>query len=389
MSRAGIRSYLMIPVNDPLLAEADLANLIAAFRSGWISSAGEYLERFETAWASYCGAAHGIAVTNGTTALDIAVESLSLAPGDEVVLPSFTIISCAAAIVRAGAIPVLVDCEPRTWCMDLVQVEARITPRTRAIMAVHIYGHPVNMDALLSLASRNDLIVIEDAAEAHGAEVRMSQGPGAPQWRRAGGLGHIATFSFYANKLVTTGEGGMIVTSDVQLAARCRSLRNLCFQSGRRFVHDELGTNARMTNLQAAIGVSQVERMPEILERKRRMGRAYEERLGGLSSIELQVQEPWARGVYWVFGLVLADHVPFDAAELAVRLRERGVETRPFFVGMHEQPVLQRLGVFAAGGKFPVTERIARRGLYLPSGLAITESQIGAVSEAVAEVLAS
>lgn len=379
----------MIPVNDPLLTEADLAHLTAAFRSGWISSAGEYLERFETAWAGYCGAAHGIAVTNGTTALDIAVESLSLAQGDEVILPSFTIISCAAAVVRAGAVPVLVDSEPRTWCMDVAQIEARITPRTRAIMAVHIYGHPVDMDALLSIASGHGLVVIEDAAEAHGAEVRMKGSTGAPEWRRAGGIGHIATFSFYANKLVTTGEGGMIVTSDPMLAARCRSLRNLGFQSQRRFVHEVLGTNARMTNLQAAIGVSQVERMAEIVERKRWMGRAYEMRLGGLDTIELQVQEVWSRSVYWVFGLVLADHVPFDAVELAVRLRERSVETRPFFVGMHEQPVLQHLGLFGAGEHYPVAERIARRGLYVPSGLAITESQIDAVSTALTEVLTS
>jgi perosamine synthetase len=379
----------MIPVNDPLLAEADLANLVEAFRSGWISSAGEYLERFESAWAGYCGVAHGIAVTNGTTALDIAVESLSLAPGDEVILPTFTIISCASAILRAGAIPVFVDSEPGTWCMDISQVEAHITRRTRAIMAVHIYGHPVNMEALLALASRHDLIVIEDAAEAHGAEVALAQSAGTTTWRRAGGLGHIATFSFYANKLITTGEGGMILTDDLHLAGRCRSLRNLCFQSERRFVHAELGTNARMTNLQAAVGLSQVARMPEILERKRRMGHEYERRLRGLAAIELQVQEDWAHSVYWVFGLVLADHVRFDAAELARRLRGRSVETRPFFVGMHEQPVFQDMRILKNGERFPVSERISRRGLYLPSGLAITEAQIDAVSTALVEAVAS
>jgi len=370
----------MIPVNDLLLDETDLANLISAFRSGWISSAGEFLERFETAWAGYCGVPHGIAVTNGTTALDIAVQSLSLAPGDEVILPTFTIISCAGAIVRAGAVPVLVDSEPRTWCMDVSQIESLITPRTRAIMAVHTYGHPVDMQPLLALAAKHRLTVIEDSAEAHGAEVLLADG-----WRRCGAAGHIATFSFYANKLVTTGEGGMIVTGDARLAARCRALRNLCFQPQRRFFHEELGTNARMTNLQAAIGVSQVERMPRILERKRWMGRAYEERLRDLATIELQVQEDWARGVYWVFGMVLADDVPFDATEFAARLRERSVETRPFFLGMHEQPVFADL--FRAQ-HHPVAERIARRGLYVPSGLAITESQIDQVCEAVRGALA-
>jgi perosamine synthetase len=245
-------------------------------------------------------------------------------------------------------------------------------------MAVHIYGHPVDFDPLAALAKKHGLPIIEDAAEAHGAECRS---------RRCGSLGDIATFSFYANKLITTGEGGMIVTSDAALAARCRSLRNLCFQSQRRFVHEELGTNARMTNLQAAIGLSQVERMPEIIERKRRMGRAYRERLADLEMLELQVEQEWARSVYWVFGLVLRDDVPFDATEFATRLRAGGVETRPFFVGMHEQPAFQRMGLFA-GENYPVASRIARRGLYLPSGLALTDSQLVAVSDAVHEVFA-
>jgi perosamine synthetase len=376
------KSGSMIPVSEPLLDERDLANLTAAFRSGWISSAGEYLDRFESAWAAYCGAAHGISVTNGTTALDIAMQSLGLAPGDEVILPTFTIISCATAILNAGAVPVLVDSEPRTWGMDVAQIESRITPRTRAIMAVHIYGHPAAMEPLLALAARHDLVVVEDAAEVHGAEVLIGG-----EWRRCGGVSRIATFSFYANKLVTTGEGGMIVTSDAALAERCRALRNLCFQPKRRFVHEELGTNARMTNLQAAIGLGQVERMDEIVARKRNIGHAYEARLRDVAGVELQVQEPWARGVYWVFGLVLAGDVPFDAAELAVRLRARGVDTRPFFTGMHGQPALLRRGLFA-GERHPVAERIARRGLYLPSGLPLREEQIDEVCDAVREVLA-
>jgi perosamine synthetase len=373
----------MIPVNEPLLDERDLESLTIAFRSGWISSAGECLDRFESAWAAYCGATHGIAVTNGTTALDIALESLSLQPGDEVIMPTFTIISCAAAVVRRGAVPVLVDSDRDIWCMNLDEVEARITARTRAIMAVHIYGHPVEMERLLSIADGHGLTVIEDAAEAHGAEVMIRD-----QWRRCGGLGHIATFSFYANKLLTTGEGGMIVTSNSSLAERCRSLRNLCFQPGRRFLHEELGTNARMTNLQAAIGVTQVARMSEIIERKRHIGRAYEERLGTISTIQLQAQKSWANTVYCVFGLVLDDAVPFDATGFAAQLRARGIDTRPFFVGMHEQPALHRLGLFAdAAGHYPVAERLARRGLYVPSGLALTDAQIDEVSTAVRGVL--
>jgi perosamine synthetase len=318
-----------------------------------------------------------VAVTSGTTALELALASAGLSPGDEVILPSFTIISCVLAILEARAIPVLVDCEPDTWCMDVDQVASRIGPRTRAIMPVHVYGHPVDMDPLLELAERLGLMVIEDAAEAHGAEYRG---------RRAGGFGLMSCFSFYANKIVTTGEGGMVLTRSSDIAARLRSGRNLAFRSQRRFSHSELGHNYRMTNLQAAIGVAQVGSIEEHVRRKREMGAYYTARLSHLPQLQLPVERPWARNVYWMYGVVLGDDLPIGPETLAERLRGRGVDTRPFFVGMHEQPVLRDLGLFS-GERYPHTERISRRGLYLPSGLALTRQQQDVVCAAVEDAL--
>jgi perosamine synthetase len=368
----------LIPVNEPLLTEQDYTAVMDAMRSGWISGAGASIDAFEARWATFCGRKQGIALANGTVALQVAVALLDLQPGDEVIMPTFTIISCALPVVLAGAVPVLVDCDPRTWTMDVNQVEARITPRTRALMPVHIYGHPVDMDPLLELAARYDLQVVEDAAEAHGAEYRG---------RRIGSFGTSSCFSFYANKLLTTGEGGMLMVDDDQLAERARRMRNLGFQPGRRFLHAELGINFRLTNMQAALGLAQVDRMDEIVARKRRMGQAYTGRLSEVAGLELQVQQPWARSVYWMFGIVLSEQTGLDAEQFAARLKTRGVETRPFFLGMHEQPVLREQGLFA-GESYPVAERIARQGLYLPSGLGLVDAQIDQVCQAVREALA-
>lgn len=374
----------MIPTNEPLLAGREREYVLDCIDTGWISSAGSYIERFEKDWAAYCGMEQGIAVSNGTTALQVAVDALKLGPGDEVILPSFTIISCALAVVRAGATPVLVDCDPETYCMDIDQTIAAVTPRTRAIMPIHMYGHPVNMDPIWELAERHGLAIIEDAAQAHGCEYRSRRG-GSNIWKRCGGLGTLSTFSFFANKLITTGEGGMVVTSDAGLAARSRALRNLCFQP-RRFLHEELGYNYRLTNMQAAVGVAQVERMDDILARKRRMGALYNEGLGGIAGLQLPVQKDWARINYWMYAVVLDEKRGMDAFAFADALKKKGVETRPFFLGMHEQPVFHDLNLFK-GQKLPVTERLYRQGLYLPSGLAITEAQIAEVIGAVKKVL--
>lgn len=368
-----------IPVNEPLIGELEREYVADCMATGWISSEGAYVKRFEEAWAAYCGVRHGVAISNGTTALFAAVAALRLEPGSEVIIPSFTIIGCALAVIEAGLVPVLVDCDPQTWCMDVEEVERRITPRTRAVMAVHIYGHPVDMDALGAVAARHGLAVVEDAAEAHGATVRG---------RRTGGLGDIGCFSFYANKIVTTGEGGMVVTDDDTLTERVRSYRNMAFRLDRRFLHTEVGYNHRLTNVQAAIGLGQVETIADRVRRKREIGRRYTELLTGCEGIELPVEEQWAENVYWMYGVVVDESLGLDAASFAERLRERGVDTRPYFLGMHEQPVLQARGLFA-NERYPVTERIARQGLYLPSGLTLTDDQIATVAAAVRDALAA
>jgi perosamine synthetase len=372
----------MIPVNEPLLAEEDFVALQDTFRTGWISSAGKYVDEFENAWAAYCGVGHGIAVSNGTTALQVAVEAVGIGPGDEVIMPTFTIISCASAVVRAGGTPVLVDSDPISWCMNIDQVAAAITPSTKAIMVVHMYGHPVDMDPIMVLAGKHGLVVIEDAAEVHGALYQSGRGTPSAAWKKCGGIGHIATFSFFANKLITTGEGGMVITDDPHYAAKARSLRNLCFRSDRRFLHTEHGHQFRLTNMQAALGVGQVRRIESIVDRKRWAAAEYTRRFADLPQLQLPMEHSWARSVYWVYGMVLSEDVPFDATELARRLKDLGVETRPFFLGMHEQPVFHDMGLFK-DLHYPVSERIARRGLYVPSGLALSLDQIEQVSTAV------
>lgn len=366
-----------IPVNEPLLDGNEKKYLIECIETGWISSEGPNVKQFEEKFARRVGRKYAIAVTNGTAAIDAAVEALGIGPGDEVILPTFTIISCITQIVRSGAIPVLVDSDPLTWNMDVSQIEARITPRTKAIMVVHIYGLPVDMDPVLEIAQRYGLRVIEDAAEMHGQTYRG---------RPCGSFGDISTFSFYPNKHVTTGEGGMIVTDDDELAETCRSLRNLCFQPQKRFVHERLGWNLRMTNLQAALGLAQLERLDDFVAIKRAMGRRYAELLKGVQGLELMVEKTaYASNIYWVFGMMLNDDVPFDAEEAMRRLARKGVGTRPFFWPMHEQPVLKRMGLFA-GMACPVAERLARRGFYLPSGMALTNEKIEAVVSRVKEV---
>jgi perosamine synthetase len=321
---------------------------------------------------------HGIAVANGSVALDSVLTALNLQPGDEVILPTFTIISCAAAIIRAGAIPVPVDCNAETWNMDAASVAARVTSRTRAIMVVHIYGLPVDLDEILAIAARHSLAVIEDAAEMHGQEYK-----GVP----CGAFGLVSILSFYANKHVTTGEGGMILTNDDDLADRCRSLRNLCFRPAKRFFHEELGWNFRMSNLQAAVGVAQLERLDEFVKKKRAMGALYTRLLEGQPGLQLPIAATsYATNIYWVYSVVLGDEVKLTAAEVMARLAAEGVGTRPFFWPIHEQPALLKRGLFA-GDRHPNSERAARRGFYLPSGLGLFDDEIEYSAHTLCKVL--
>ena len=381
-----------IPVNEPLLDGNEKKYLNECIDTGWISSEGPFVRQFEEQFAASVGRKYGIAVANGSVALDTAVTALGIGKGDEVIMPTFTIISCAAAIVRAGAKPVLVDSDQLTWNMDVNKIEEKITPKTKAIMVVHIYGLPVDMYPVISLAKKYGLKIIEDAAEAHGLIYRGRRSEVRGQRPEVGGrpcgsFGDISTFSFYPNKLITTGEGGMIVTNDDHLAERCRSLRNLCFQPKKRFVHEELGWNFRSTNLQAAVGLAQLEKLDEHINRKRRMGKLYTELLTGIPELQLPLSiTDYAENIYWVYGIVLKGQVPFDAEELMRRLKEKGIGTRPFFWPMHEQPVFKKMELFEKTS-CPVAERIALRGFYIPSGLALKEKQQEVVAENLREVM--
>ncbi|MCS5694118.1 DegT/DnrJ/EryC1/StrS family aminotransferase [Cyanobium sp. FGCU-6] len=355
-----------IPVNEPLLDGNEKKYLAECIDTGWISSEGPFVQRFEAEFAARVGRKHGISVTNGTAALDAAVEAIGVGPGDEVILPTFTIISCIQQIVRSGATPVLVDADPLTWNMDVTQIEAKVTPHTKAIMVVHIYGLPVDMDPVLDICQRHGLKMIEDAAEAIGQTYRG---------RPCGSFGDISTVSFYPNKHVTTGEGGMLLTDDDELAETCRSLRNLCFQPGKRFVHERLGWNLRMTNLQAAVGIAQLERLDEFLERKRAIGRRYQELLADVDGLQLPLERTdYADNLYWVFGFVVDERYG-NAAALMKRLGSEGIGTRPFFNPMHQQPVLRERGFFK-GEHYPHAQRAYEQGLYVPSGLGLPFDQL-------------
>jgi perosamine synthetase len=376
----------MIPVNEPLLDGNEKKYLMECIDTGWISSEGPFVKRFEEEFAARVGRKYGIVVANGSVALDAAVAALRFGHGDEVIMPTFTIISCAAALVRAGVKPILVDSDPVTWNMDAEklrekiedEIEVKENKNIKAIMVVHIYGLPCDMDPILEIAQKYNLKIIEDAAEMHGQTYKG---------RICGSFGDISTFSFYPNKHITTGEGGMIVTDDFELAEHCRSLRNLCFQAKKRYVHEELGWNFRFSNLQAAVGCAQLERLDEFVERKHRMGKRYTELLSDVVNIQLPLPSTqYAENIYWVYGVVLKDKIQMDAEEFGKHLESKGIGTRPFFWPMHEQPVFIKMGLFQ-NEHYPVAERLARRGLYLPSGLALTDSQIDQVSEGVKEII--
>jgi perosamine synthetase len=369
-----------------LLAGREREYVAESLAHGWLSSTSPFVPRFERAWADQCDRRHGIAVSSGTAALHIAIDALGLAPGDEVILPSFTIISCALAIVRAGAVPVPVDCDAETFCIDPALAAGAVTRRTRAIMPVHMYGHPADMDPLLDLADAHGIAVVEDAAQGHGAEYE-SRRADRPGWRPCGAMGTVSTFSFYANKLVTTGEGGMVLTDSDAIADRCRALRDLA-HGDERFRHVALGHAARMSGVQAAIGLAQVDRVSATLERKRAIAQRYDAQFASVQGLQLPASRRWARPSRWMYAIVLGDDVPLTAADFADALAARGVETRPFFLGIHEQPVLLDRGLFAEA-RLPVTERLRRRGLYLPSGPALADADVDRVVETVRAVLAA
>ncbi|MAG61020.1 aminotransferase DegT [archaeon] len=356
-----------IPVNTPLLSGNEKKYINECIDTGWISSEGPFVERFEADLSRIVNRKYGVAVSSGTAALDIAVEALGIGKGDEVILPTFTIISCIHQIIRSGATPVFVDSEPITWNMDISQIEDKITKRTKAIMVVHIYGLPVDIDPVLKLARKYKLKIIEDAAEMIGQTYK-----GKP----CGSYGDVSIFSFYPNKHITTGEGGMVVTNNNELAKKCQSLRNLCFQKKQRFVHKELGWNYRMTNLQAALGLAQLEQLDKFVEKKRKMGKFYTDSLKEMKQIQVPLEETsYAKNIYWVFGIVLKNNAKNNAKKIMGQLQELGIGTRPFFYPLHLQPYFKNKFAFYRDS-YPVSENMSQMGFYLPSGLNLSSLQI-------------
>lgn len=366
-----------VPVNEPLLNGNEKKYLCECIDSGWISSEGPFVKEFEQKMSAAAGRKYGIAVANGTAALEIAVQALGIQQGDEVIMPAFTIISCAMAVTKLGAVPVLVDSDIDTWNMNVDEIENKITDRTKAIMAVHLYGLPVEMDRILELAEKYGLQVIEDAAEMHGQTYKG---------RRCGSFGNLSTFSFYPNKHITTGEGGMIVTDDAYLAERCKMLRNLCFRNDVRYVHHEISGNYRFTSLQAAVGLAQLERLDEFVTRKRRMGSYYTKALSEVEGIRLPVAKTdYAENIYWVYGIVPEKDIKATNREIVQILANKGIGARTFFWCIHKQPVYQKQGLFH-GESYLVAEYLAEKGFYIPGGLALTEQQMEQVVHVVKEV---
>lgn len=361
-----------IPVNEPLLSGNEKKYLAECIDSGWISSEGPFVAKFEDAVARLTRRQYAIAVTNGTAAIDVAIEALGIGPGDEVILPAFTIISCIMQIVRVGATPVLVDSDWTTWNMDINKIEAKITPRTKAILAVHIYGLPVDLDPIIEMCRKYDLYLIEDAAEMIGQEYK-----GKP----CGSFGDISTLSFYPNKHITTGEGGMILTNNKELAEVSAHLRNLCFGQDERFKHQRLGWNLRMTNLQAAVGLAQIERLDEFVQLKRSIGRQYHERLKNIEAIDIPLPETsYAHNIYWVFGLTIKKEAPYNVAAARQYLTQVKIGSRPFFCPMNQQPALHKIGLFK-NEYYPIADDLYKHGLYIPSGLSLKPEQIDRVCD--------
>ena len=365
-----------IPVNEPSVGNKEKEYLSECIETGWISSEGPFLKKLEADFSAYTGQKYGSCVCNGTVALDLAIKVMkdqyNWQDGDEIIMPSFTIISTAQCCVFHNLKPVFIDSEPLTWNIDTSKIEAAITPKTRAIIVVHIYGLPTDMTPVLELAKKYGLKVIEDSAQAHGLRYKD---------KICGSMSDISTFSFYANKHITCGEGGMVMTSNEELYEKIKFYKNLAFSKD-RFIHETLGWNYRMSNLQAAVAYASFERLEETIKKKKRMGALYTELLKDIPAQLPCPKTPYAENNYWVFGIVLNDDVKFNAKEAMERLRDLGIGTRPFFYPMHLQPVFKKTGI-AGGQDLPVSKRLYERGFYIPSGLKLTDEQIRETAQKV------
>jgi len=363
---------IKIPVCQPLLTGDEVRLVCECLRTNWISSKGAFIEKFEDDFARYCGTRYGISTTSGTTALHLALAALGVSKGDEVIVPSFTMIATAAAVCYTGATPVLVDCDPLTATMDPEQLKKKITRRTKAIIPVHLYGHPCDMDPIILLARKHGFFIVEDAAQAHGALYKN---------KKVGSLGDLACFSFYANKIITTGEGGMVVTDNKNLQRKLRLLKDHYFDKN-RFFHENIGFNYRMTNVQAAIGLAQLKHIDRFVALRRRHAALYNKLLKRIDWLQPPIEKPYAKSVYWMYGVRIKKNAPGAKERLMRHLRSKGIDSRAFFVGMHRQPAFRKMGLFR-NQCYPVSDLLSQTGLYLPSGSGLSDNEIKKVVSAV------
>lgn len=364
----------MIPVCEPTLTGKEKEYVLECLDTNWISSAGEFIKRFEDGFSDYCGVKHGIACSNGSTALHLGVESLGIGKGDEVIMPDFTIVSCANAILQSGAKPVFVDVESDTWNIDPKKIKEKINSNTKAIMVVHLFGHPCEMDEIMQIASENNLKVIEDCAEAHGAKYKG---------RKIGSFGDVACFSFYSNKIITTGEGGMVITNNDETAEKLRLLRNLAFTQP-RFIHNDFGYNYRLTNVQAAMGVAQLENIDNFVRSRINNAKMYNEFFKNSEFVRTPICREGNKNVYWMYSILLNNH---DRDEVMNKLGKKGIQTRTLFCPMHMQPMFKKRGLIDENEQFPVSEDLWKRGFYLPSSSSLKIEEIKLISETLLEIL--
>lgn len=358
----------MIPVAEPNLSGNELKYVKDCIETGWISSIGEYVKKFEEGFSKYCGTKYGIAVANGTVALHLALEALGIKKGDEVIIPALTFVATANAVKYTGAKPIFIDSEPRTWNMNPAKIEEKISSKTKAIIPVHLYGHPCDMDRIKEIAEKHNLAIIEDAAEAHGAEYKG---------KKVGSLSTISCFSFYGNKILTSGEGGMCLTNDERLAEKIGQLKDHGMSKERRYYHPQLGYNYRLTNIQAAIGLAQLEKIEKTIETKRKNAKLYNSLLKDVKGITLPIEEPWAKNVYWMYSILVEKGYKLKRDELMTKLKNEGIDTRPFFIPLHKMPYLNE------GLKLPVAESLSEKGMNLPSSTKLTKEQIEFISDAL------
>lgn len=355
---------------EPVIGQPEWELLEDCIKTGWISSLGKYIPKFERSFAKFCGCSHAAAVMNGTAALHLALMALEIEKGDEVIVPALTYVATANSVAYAGAKVVLADVSNDTWTIDPDTLSDAITPRTKAILAVHLYGHPCNMDPILEIAHDRGIKVIEDAAEAHGSKYKG---------KRVGPLADVGCFSFYGNKVITTGEGGMVVTNDSDIDARIRLLRDHSMDPYSRYYHAEIGYNYRMTNMQAAVGCAQMKRIAGLISAKRKVAKMYARRLRDIEGITLPPEAEWAWNIYWLYTIVLDDSFGLSSEALAKRLEAAGVDTRRVFIPMHSLPM------YSTRKRFPVSERVSQNGLSLPSSPTLPEDDIDYICDVIRE----